>query len=65
MANTYTMSGQSCRRIVKGGDVVYNQCRMDVGDTTPEKSEKLDRGAGLLSGAEPNQGCLMFGIPQA
>jgi len=41
--------------LVVAGDVVYNQCRMYGGDTTPEP-KKLDRGAGPVSSAEPDDG---------
>jgi hypothetical protein len=43
--------------LIVAGDVVYNQCRMYVGDTTPREPKELDRGAGPVSGAEPGDCC--------
>jgi hypothetical protein len=42
--------------LIVAGDVVYNQCRMYLGDTTPGEPEELDRGAGPVSSAEPGDG---------
>jgi glyoxylase-like metal-dependent hydrolase (beta-lactamase superfamily II) len=42
--------------LIVAGDVVYNQCRMYVGDTIPREPKELDRGAGPVSGAEPGDG---------
>ena len=38
--------------LIVAGDVVYNQCRIYLGDTTPRKPKELDRGARPVSGAE-------------
>jgi hypothetical protein len=43
--------------LIVAGDVVYNQCRMYVGDTTPREPKELDRGPGPVSSAEPDDGC--------
>ena len=43
--------------LIVAGDVVYNQCRIYVGDTTPREPKELDRGAGPVGGAEPGDGC--------
>ena len=43
--------------LIVAGDVVYNQCRMYVGDTTPREPKELDRGARPVSGAEPGDCC--------
>ena len=39
------------------GDVVYNQCRIYVGDTTRRAGGELGRGAGPAGGAESDDGC--------
>jgi glyoxylase-like metal-dependent hydrolase (beta-lactamase superfamily II) len=43
--------------LIVAGDVVYNQCRMYVGDTTPREPGELDRGVGPTGGAESGDGC--------
>jgi len=43
--------------LIVAGDVVYNQCRMYVGDTTPEEPKQSDRGARPVSGSEPDDCC--------
>ena len=43
--------------LVVGGDVLYNQCHMFVGDTTPESRDELDRRAGSVGGAEAENRC--------
>jgi glyoxylase-like metal-dependent hydrolase (beta-lactamase superfamily II) len=52
--------------LVVAGDVVYNQCRMYVGDTTPESRKNWI--AALMTELYPhwvaNQSWLMFGFPQ-
>ncbi len=42
--------------LIVAGDVVYNQCRMYVGDT-PREPKELDRGPGPVSRAEPDDCC--------
>ena len=39
--------------LIVAGDVVYNQCHMYVGDTTPESRKNWIADAGPVSGAEP------------
>ncbi len=44
--------------LVVAGDVVYNQCRLYVGDTTPGEPKELDLLAlDRLGGTEPGDGC--------
>ena len=43
--------------LIVAGDVVYNQCRMYVGDTTPESRKNWIADAGPVSSAEPDDGC--------
>jgi glyoxylase-like metal-dependent hydrolase (beta-lactamase superfamily II) len=43
--------------LIVAGDVVYNQCRIYVDDTTPREPKKLDRGARPVSGAAPGDCC--------
>ena len=43
--------------LIVAGDVVYNQCRMYVGDTTPESRKNWIAGPGPVSGAEPDDCC--------
>ena len=40
--------------LIVAGDVVYNQCRMYLGDTTPES--EIIAGAGPASSVEPGDG---------
>jgi len=43
--------------LIVAGDVVYNECHMYVGDTTPRKPKELDRGAGPVGSAEARDCC--------
>ena len=43
--------------LIVAGDVVYNHCRMYVGDTTPGEPKELDCGARPVGGAEPGDCC--------
>ena len=43
--------------LIVAGDVVYNQCHMYVGDTTPESRKNWIAGVRPVSRAEPGDGC--------
>ena len=43
--------------LIVAGDVVYNQCRMYVGDTTPESRKNWIAALRPVSGAEPGDCC--------
>src|SRR6202451_2741832 len=42
--------------LIVAGDVVYNQCRMYVGDTRPESRKNWIGGLGPVSSADPGEG---------
>jgi glyoxylase-like metal-dependent hydrolase (beta-lactamase superfamily II) len=43
--------------LIAAGDVVYNQCRMYVGDTTPESRKNWIAALDPVSGAQSDDGC--------